>query len=163
MECTKQEQVLPISREEAWDFFSRPENLDKITPAEMGFSTISAPEGQVYPGAIIIHHVKLAPAIKMKWVTEIKAVDPGFSFVDEQRYGPFGFWHHRHSFHEHQDGCLIRDLVHWKLPLEPFSLPVKALFVKKQVYDLFSHRKTVLDEYFAKTASKDRGREGEQS
>ena len=33
----KSTQHLPISLEEAWDFFSSPNNLAKITPPDMGF------------------------------------------------------------------------------------------------------------------------------
>ena len=153
MEHIIQEQFLPISREEAWEFFSHPLNLDKITPDDLGFSTVRCPEGPVYPGAIIIHRIQLAPFIAIPWVTEIKAVDKGYSFVDEQRFGPYRFWHHRHSFEDAEGGVLIRDEVHWKAPFEPFSAPVKALFVKPKTLGIFEHRKKILADYFAKDAS----------
>ncbi|MDQ8191031.1 SRPBCC family protein [Roseibacillus persicicus] len=149
MEHIVQEQFLPISRAEAWEFFSHPLNLDKITPDELGFSTVSCPDGAIYPGAIIIHRLQLAPFLAIPWVTEIKAVDEGFSFVDEQRFGPYRFWHHRHSFEETEGGVLIRDEVHWKAPFEPFSAPVKALFVKPRTLAIFEHRKQVLADYFS--------------
>ena len=155
MEHIIQEQFLPISREEAWEFFSHPLNLDKITPDDLGFSTTSCPEGPVYPGAIIIHRLQVAPFIAIPWVTEIKAVEKGYSFVDEQRFGPYSFWHHRHSFEDAEGGVLIRDEVHWKAPFEPFSAPVKALFVKPKTLGIFEHRKKILADYFAKESSPD--------
>lgn len=151
MEHLVQEQILPIPLATAWEFFSDVKNLDKITPAEMGFSTISAPEGPVYPGALIIHRLQLAPFIAMKWVTEIKVVDYQKSFIDEQRFGPYRFWHHRHSFEEVPEGTLIRDEVYWKVPFEPFSWPVKALFVKPKTQGIFEHRREILADYFSKT------------
>lgn len=154
MERLEQEQFLPISREEAWEFFSHPLNLDKITPDDLGFSTESCPEGAVYPGAIIIHRIQIAPGLSMKWVTEIKAVEEGYSFVDEQRFGPYRFWHHRHSFEEVEGGVIIRDLVHWSVPFEPFTAPIKALFVKPKTLQIFEHRKKILADYFAKDSPK---------
>ena len=149
MERLEQEQFLPISREEAWAFFSHPHNLDKITPTDLGFSTESCPEGAIYPGAIIIHRIKIAPAIHLKWVTEIKSVEAGYSFVDEQRFGPYRFWHHRHSFEEVEGGVIIRDLVHWAVPFEPLTAPIKKLFIKPKTLGIFTHRKKILADYFA--------------
>jgi len=37
----KKVQVLPVKIEEAWDFFSSPENLKKITPPHLGFQVLS--------------------------------------------------------------------------------------------------------------------------
>ena len=39
-----QEQLLPITIEEAWAFFSTPANLNEITPADLGFVITSTPE-----------------------------------------------------------------------------------------------------------------------
>ena len=36
-------QILPISLEEAWEFFTVPTNLDKITPDEMNFRITNNP------------------------------------------------------------------------------------------------------------------------
>ena len=42
-------QQLPISLDEAWDFFSAPSNLSEITPAHLGFKIISQHHGhQMY-------------------------------------------------------------------------------------------------------------------
>ena len=153
MEHIVQEQILPISRAEAWEFFSHPHNLEKITPNNLGFSTTSCPAGAIYPGAIIIHRLQLAPFLAIPWVTEIKTVEEGHAFVDEQRFGPYRFWHHRHSFTDTEGGVLIRDEVHWKAPLEPFSAPVKALFVKPRTLALFEHRRQILADYFGASKS----------
>ena len=41
----------------------------------------------MYEGQIITYKVKILPGVWVPWVTEIKAVDEGKSFVDEQRFG----------------------------------------------------------------------------
>ena len=113
MHTLEQEQWLPISQKEAWEFFSSPRNLDKITPPDLGFKIKTLPSEVMYEGEIITYDVKMAPGVWIPWVTEIKAVDEGRSFIDEQRSGPYRFWHHRHSFEEKDGGTLMKDLVHY--------------------------------------------------
>lgn len=86
--------------EQAWDFFSSPLNLAKITPEHMGFIiTSDFEEGQnMYPGMIITYKVSPLLGIKLDWMTEITHVKEGEYFVDEQRFGPYALWHHQHHF-----------------------------------------------------------------
>ncbi len=84
----EQSQFLPISRQDAWDFFSTPKNLDEITPDELGFKIVYQPGEKMYEGQIIEYKVMIAPGIWVPWVTEIKCVKEGESFIDEQRFGP---------------------------------------------------------------------------
>ena len=65
---TKQE--LNVSLEEAWNFFSSPENLEKITPKQMGFQITSKVDKKAYAGQIISYKVGILPGIKSNWVTE---------------------------------------------------------------------------------------------
>jgi ligand-binding SRPBCC domain-containing protein len=150
MEQLMQEQLLPISLKEAWDFFSTPRNLDQITPADLAFEITNCPEGKMYEGAIITYRIGLAPLVNVSWVTEIKSVDEGRSFVDEQRFGPYKFWHHRHSFEETPGGVIMRDHVHWALPVEPLTWPIKTWFVRPKVESIFRHRREILADYFSK-------------
>ncbi len=146
----RQEQRLPISREEAWEFFSSPRNLEAITPEDMGFKIDSCLFDKMYVGQIISYRVKLAPRIWMPWVTEIKAVDEGRSFIDEQRFGPYKFWHHRHTFEEIEGGVLVGDLVYYAVPFWPFGEPVRKRFVTPKMEGIFGFRKQVLEERFGK-------------
>ena len=147
----KQEQVLPIGLDEAWDFFSSPKNLDAITPDDLGFKITSPDEGAMYEGQIITYKVKIAPLIWVNWVTEIKAVDQGKSFIDEQRFGPYSFWHHRHTFEAVEGGVKMYDVVNYGLPGGPFACIPHALFVRKKLEWIFSQRRKLLEERFAKT------------
>jgi len=116
-----QTQWLPIPPAEAWRFFSSPRNLEKMTPPGMGFQIVSLPSETLYEGEIIQYRVKLMPGIWLPWVSEIKAIDEGKSFVDDQVSGPFKFWHHRHFFEEKEGGTLVGDLIHYAVGFGPFG------------------------------------------
>ena len=141
----RQEQILPITLDEAWDFFSSPANLDEITPGDLGFEITSPPGGKMFEGQIITYRVKIAPAIWVPWVTEIKCVDEGRSFVDEQRFGPYKFWHHRHQFEPVDGGVLMTDLVHYGLSFGPLGALAHCLFVRRKLEWVFAFRKQVLE------------------
>lgn len=140
----EQEQLLPISIEEAWDFFSSPRNLDEITPPELGFRIESCRSETMHEGQIITYKVKVAPGIWIPWVTEIKAVAEGQSFIDEQRFGPYAFWHHRHVFEKHPEGVRMTDLVHYGMPFGPLGSLVHAIFVKSKLERIFGYRRQIL-------------------
>ena len=144
----EQEQRLPISLDAAWDFFSSPRNLDEITPRGLGFKIVSLPGEKMYEGQIITYKVMIVPGIWVPWVTEIKAVDEGKSFVDEQRFGPYKFWHHRHTFEEIRGGVLMRDLVHYGLGFGPFGAIANAVFVRSKLEMIFGFRNEALVKRF---------------
>jgi len=146
----EQEQWLPISVEEAWRFFSSPRNLDEITPPDLGFKIETLPSEEMYEGLIITYKVKMMPGIWMPWVTEIKSVKEGESFVDEQRGGPYRFWHHRHTFEEKDGGTLMKDLVHYSVGMWIFGEIAHEVFVKEKLRRVFEYRRGVLDERFGK-------------
>jgi ligand-binding SRPBCC domain-containing protein len=144
----EQEQFLPISLTEAWDFFSSPANLNEITPDDLGFQITSPPGGKMFDGQIITYRVKIAPGIWMPWVTEIKCVDEGRSFIDEQRFGPYRFWHHRHLFEPVDGGVRMRDTVHYALGFGPFGALAHGLFVRRKLDWIFAFRRKILAERF---------------
>ena len=124
-------QTIPISLEKAWDYFSRPDNLKDITPAEMGFIIKSKHHGEtMYQGQIIEYTVKPVLGIPIYWMTEITHVEEGKYFVDEQRYGPYSMWHHQHHFKEVQSGVEMTDIVHYKIPFWFLGDIANTLFVK---------------------------------
>jgi len=143
-----QEQRLPISREEAWKFFSTPGNLDSLTPPDIGFEIVNQPGDRLYEGQIITYRIKIFPLVWVRWVTEIKSVEEGRSFADEQRFGPYKFWHHRHTFEDIQGGVLMRDLVHYGLGFGPFGAIAHAVFVRKKLEAIFAYRREFLTKRF---------------
>ncbi len=134
-------QLLPVSIDTAWDFFSSPANLKNITPPSLGFDIISKYHGdKMYPGQIIEYKVSPVLGIPLYWMTEITHVEDKKYFVDEQRFGPYSLWHHQHHFKEVANGVEMTDIVHYKLPFWFLGDIAQALFVKKQLKAIFDFR-----------------------
>jgi ligand-binding SRPBCC domain-containing protein len=142
-------QQLSISLREAWAFFSNPTNLQEITPKHMDFKVTSRHHGsEIYAGQIIRYTVKPILGIPLNWCTEITHVETNKYFIDEQRFGPYAFWHHQHHFKENEDGVLMEDILTYKVPLGFLGDLVNELMVKKEVNDIFNYRKRILSERF---------------
>ena len=143
-------QLLPITLAEAWSFFSNPLNLEKITPKEMAFTVTSKlPEPvSMYPGMIITYKVSPMPGLKLNWMTEITQVAEGKYFIDEQRFGPYKFWHHQHHFEEVAGGVMMRDLLTYGLPMGIFGRIANSLFVAAKLQQIFDYRKKQVELMF---------------
>lgn len=141
-------QRLPITMEQAWDFFSDPKNLQEITPDYMGFQIRSGVERRMYPGQIIEYTVKPVLGIPLYWMTEITQVKKYEFFIDEQRVGPYNMWHHQHFFRAIEGGIEMEDIVHYRLPLGPLGSIAHGLFVKRQLQGIFDYRVKILEEKF---------------
>jgi ligand-binding SRPBCC domain-containing protein len=141
-------QFLPISIEKAWDFFSSPTNLSKITPAELEFKILSTDLTKVYAGQIIEYKVHPVLGIPLYWMTEITQVEHHKYFVDDQRYGPYSMWHHQHHFKEVEGGVEMTDIVHYKLPFWIFGDIANTLFVKAKLKEIFDYRIKKVAEIF---------------
>ncbi|NNC95575.1 MAG: SRPBCC family protein [Chitinophagales bacterium] len=151
MYILKTDQFLPVSIDEVWDFISSPHNLSKITPDYMEFQITSGFEDQrMYEGMIITYKVKPILGIPLNWVTEITHVEDRKYFVDEQRFGPYKFWHHKHFLKEVDGGVLMSDQVHYDLPLVFFSSLVNNIMVKNQLIQIFTYRYNLLEKLFGK-------------
>ncbi len=143
-------QNLPISLNEAWEFLSSPKNLKTITPEYMGFNIISGADRPMYPGQIIEYIVTPVLGIKSKWVTEITHVKDKEYFVDEQRFGPYALWHHKHFIKEIPGGVEMVDIVHYKLPLGVLGQMVHPILVEPKLNEIFEYRRKKLIELFGK-------------
>jgi ligand-binding SRPBCC domain-containing protein len=141
-------QVLPISIDTAWDFFSNPGNLARITPPGMDFRITSSPQGSTYAGQIFTYTVRPLLGISMAWTTEITHVSKPVFFVDEQRFGPYRFWHHQHFFREVDGGVEVRDLVHYLLHHDQLAWLVNRLIVAPRLRKIFDYRTTALHTIF---------------
>ncbi len=152
MNQLKIKQRLPIGLNEAWNFFSSPANLKLITPPHMGFQIISGyhKNDQMYAGMIITYKVKPLLGIPITWVTEITHVREHHYFVDEQRFGPYAFWHHQHFFKEVEGGVEMTDLLHYKMPLGIIGAFANTLLTKRQIKAIFNYRYQKLEHLFGK-------------
>ena len=143
-------QRFPISRKKAWDFLSDPKNLKLITPSYMGFNIQSGAERTMYAGQIIEYIVTPILGIKTKWVTEITHVNTLSYFVDEQRFGPYQLWHHKHFINEIDGGIEMEDLIHYKLPFGFLGRLAHPFLVQPKLKEIFAYRQKVLEERFGK-------------
>ncbi|MFI2743224.1 cell division inhibitor [Zhouia sp. PK063] len=146
----KTKQYLPITIEEAWRFLSNPNNLAIITPPEMTFDVIDGADKEMFEGQIIQYYVSPFKGIKTKWVTEITHVSHQHFFVDEQRFGPYALWHHKHFITAVEGGTLMEDIVDYKLPLGILGKLGHAAIVKNKLHRIFTFRAQKLEELFGK-------------
>lgn len=141
-------QVLPITRAECWDFFSTPKNLPRITPPWLGFETGDLPDEVVRPGHIFQYQVRPILSIPLTWVTEITHLVEPDMFVDEQRFGPYRFWHHQHHFKTISGGVEMMDLIHYQLPLGWLGPFLNRFKVQQDLNLIFNYREKKLIERF---------------
>ncbi len=141
-------QNLPISVEEAWEFLSNPKNLKTLTPDYMGFKTLSGDDREMFAGQIIQYIVTPVFGIPMKWVTEITHVQDKKYFVDEQRFGPYDLWHHKHFLKEIPGGVEMEDIVDYKVPVGIIGQLVHPFLVKPKLNEIFEFRRKKLIELF---------------
>ena len=141
--------LLPISVEEAWSFFSKPENLKLITPPEMGFEIQSnVHELSMYPGMIIQYKIKPLFNISMDWATLITQVQQDEYFVDEQLNGPYSYWHHEHHFKATAHGTEMNDYLYYALPLGFIGNWVNNLFISNKIDSIFAYRAQAIKTQF---------------
>jgi ligand-binding SRPBCC domain-containing protein len=144
-------QTIPVTLQQAWDFFSSPGNLKHITPVYMGFVIKSEHHGEkIYAGQIIEYTVKPLFGLPVYWMTEITHVVEGNYFIDEQRFGPYSLWHHQHHFREVSAGVEMTDIVHYKMPFWFLGDIANTLFVKKRLKRIFDFRYRSIEEKFGK-------------
>ncbi len=141
-------QKLPISPKEAWEFLSDPGNLKTITPDYMGFKILSGADRPMYSGQIIQYLVTPVSGIKTKWVTEITHLKEGEYFVDEQRFGPYALWHHKHFIKPIDGGVEMEDIVDYKVPFGFLGRIFHPILVKPKLKEIFEYRKNKLIELF---------------
>lgn len=149
MKTLKFSQILPISIEEAWKFFSNPKNLGLITPPYMGFNlTSELHSDEMYPGMIITYQVHPLLGIPLRWVTEITQVDEPNYFVDNQKSGPYKFWHHQHFFYETGQGTKMVDIINFAAPFGWIGLVAENYIVENKVQEIFRYRSETLKKLF---------------
>ncbi|ADY30989.1 MULTISPECIES: SRPBCC family protein [Cellulophaga] len=141
-------QKLPITIDQAWEFLSKPENLKTITPDYMGFFILSGADRPMYQGQIIQYIVTPVLGIKTKWVTEITHMVKNKYFVDEQRFGPYALWHHKHFIKEVEGGIEMEDIIDYKVPFGILGQLIHPFLVKPKLEEIFEYRKEKLESLF---------------
>lgn len=134
--------VVSADLSRAWAFFSRSENLPRITPPWLGFRNVTVPE-RVGPDSLMDHAIRWA-GVPVRWRTRIIEWDPPRQFVDLQVRGPYAMWHHRHRFEAAADGTRCEDRVLYRLPMGVVGTAVHTLVVRRQLLRIFEYRRKVI-------------------
>ena len=150
MHHLKQSQTLPVDRKVLWEFISVPQNLNKITPPEMAFEIIGEPPEKAYAGLLLEYRVKVPLLGWSTWLTEIKYVEEGVSFMDEQRVGPYKLWLHTHKLEDVEGGTRMTDDIRYLVPFGPIGLLANAVFVGRTLRRIFDYRRVKMEEIFGK-------------
>ncbi len=146
-------QKIPTTVENLWSFVSSPHNLKEITPKSLNFKVLTPnlPK-EMYAGMIITYKVSPLLGIPLSWCTEITHVSPLKYFVDEQREGPYTFWHHQHHLEPIEGGVLMTDIVHYRIPFGWLGQLMNTLLVKHELARIFSFRFNKMEALFGKMA-----------
>lgn len=137
-------QVIATDIGRAWEFISTPANLDAITPPDMSFEIVTEVPEKMYDGLLIEYRVGIPFLGKQSWLTELKHIREGHSFVDEQRIGPYKLWYHYHEISEVDGGVRFIDQVNYVMPFGPCGAIAHAIYVKKQLNQIFDYRKEAM-------------------
>ena len=128
------------------DFIKNPKNLNTITPPELDFKIVSNVPDVMHDGLEVEYDIQVPFFGRRKWLAELKHIREPFSFVDEQRLGPYSFWYHYHELVEQGDRVKIIDRVFYEVPYGLLGKAMHALFVRKTLERIFHFRKEKLAE-----------------
>jgi ligand-binding SRPBCC domain-containing protein len=140
-------QVIPVLLEEAFRFFEDPHNLRLITPGWLDFRINRVRGTPVDVGTTIFYRIRWLGA-PITWVSRIDEFERNRRFVDVQIRGPYRFWHHEHTFEERNGHTLMRDTVHYELPLGVLGRIAHRLLVSRQLRAIFDYRASQIRRLF---------------
>jgi uncharacterized protein YbjT (DUF2867 family)/ligand-binding SRPBCC domain-containing protein len=138
--------------EEVFAFFSRPDNLGRITPASMGFEFLTD-DHDMRDGLVIRYRIRPLLGIPLTWTTRIAGYEPPTGFRDVQLSGPYRRWEHSHTFEAVPGGTIVRDEITYAVPFGPLGDIVNALVVRNELRRIFRHRADTIRSVFAAPAA----------
>lgn len=135
----------PLAR--VFDFFSRAENLERLTPADLGFTILTPAPIEMRVGATIDYRIRLGLA-PMRWTTRIDAWEPGARFADAQLRGPYACWWHEHRFVADGEATRMFDTVYYRPPFGPLGAVANAFFIRSKLRSIFEFRELAIGAQF---------------
>ena len=148
----EREQYLEHPLDEVFAFFAEARNLQRITPPWLSFQVVTPDPIEMAVGTLIDYRLRVH-GLPLRWTSRIEQWEPGRGFVDRQLRGPYGMWHHRHTFTESGQGTRVRDQVDYALPLGVVGNLAHPLFVRRDLERIFAYRHQAVPELLAGTAS----------
>ena len=137
------ETLIDAPLDKVFEFFSSAENLELLTPKTLQFKILTPLPIKMEAGTLIDYKLKIR-GVPVRWKTEITVWEPGKRFVDTQLKGPYRKWVHEHRFQAEGNQTRMWDSVEYALPGGPFAPIVHALFVRREVEQIFKHREMAL-------------------
>jgi len=149
MYSLERQQRINLSQQELWAFIATPVNLNLLTPPNLQFKFLSELPETMSDGLLLLYEVGIVPFGRWRWLTEIKHIRPGISFVDEQRLGPYRFWYHYHEIVALPDGhSLMLDRVCYQLPFGTLGALLHRLMIRRMLEQIFDYRAAKMRELF---------------
>ena len=145
MYILERQQRVTASMEQAWAFLQNPANLDRITPPDLQFRIVTDVPAVMFNGLIVEYRITIPLLGTHAWVTEIKHIREGHSFVDEQRLGPYRFWYHYHEMQQMNDGVLLIDKVFYQPPFGLLGRLLHRIYIRRTLERIFSYRRERLE------------------
>lgn len=149
MYVLQRRQLVSGSPAQAWAFLQHPANLDRITPPDLRFRIVSEVPAAMFNGLIVEYRITIPLIGTHTWVTEIKHIREGVSFVDEQRLGPYRFWYHYHEVRAVEGGTLLLDRVYYQPPLGLLGRVLHRLYIRRTLERIFDYRRERLSHFLA--------------
>ena len=128
-------------------FFSKPENLRRITPPTLDFQILTPTPISMEKGTVIDYKIKVM-GIRVHWRTIITSYNPPSQFVDEQTKGPYVLWIHTHTFKIKDGGVEINDCVEYSIPMGLLGRFVHFLWIRRKLDQNFDFRRRKIEEIF---------------
>jgi ligand-binding SRPBCC domain-containing protein len=128
-----------------WDFFSRAENLPRITPPSLKFEVRTPEPIHIEQDSLLDYTIRWM-GIPVKWRTRIIDWTPQRQFIDLQLRGPYTLWHHQHTFTTCDEGTLCTDRVIYKVPAAILGRAMNSLIIRRQLIGIFDYRRKVIAE-----------------
>lgn len=151
MYLLEREIIVNADPDQVWEFLSTPVNLNQLTPADFHFRILSDIPAKMYNGLTILYEIQIPLFGKRRWLTEIKHINPGVLFIDEQRAGPYKLWYHHHEIeHLGNKQTKIIDRVFYQMPFGILGSLVHHVWVKNMLTEVFDFRVRRLLELFGK-------------
>lgn len=126
-------------RSEVFAFFSRPQNLGVMTPADMHFQIKGDLAAEIARGMAIDYALRVGP-LPLNWRTRIEAWQPQQLFIDSQERGPYRCWWHEHHFRADGDTTMMEDRVFFAPPFGRLGNLAGHLLVMPTLRRIFRFR-----------------------
>lgn len=141
------EQYIPRKKKDLFPYFSVETNLEELTPPYLNFKVVHKSSEKISEGTELSYKLKLR-GLPIDWTSKIIGWNAPTSFVDTQIKGPYKKWHHEHTFQDLGEGCLMRDVITYQLPMGWLGEVVASRWVQSDLKKIFNFRRKVIYERF---------------